>query len=1055
MAHEASWLPDLAALASLSVAVHYVLGLYGLLGALLIFILLEHGSSLTGQRKRTKTLEKGRARSTSVDDELDADQTRVPQRDKDDEHAHVLRRVRHTLSHLVVRDVASREPPCATLEMNARAPVRFDTDLFIGHVLFLVRTDPADPRYAPLFAAKRRMFWIQVQGRFKRRPTGPIYLGGELPAPIAPGVVTRSVAHVIMGLIRGLVGHVRFSFGHGVDEVPAVAFPLYQSVDQFVATPEGEIPPTLGTNDFGETEAQRDARKATAHGTETYDVGPTYTFDFHTMYVDLTRWETANLPTGLNALALTSFFNALPLRLVAYQVDARDACMDRHCQHDKTYVFSFEVTYGKERRGVDDGGRADAGRGRAPTATPPLVRSEWSTMSTTVSDASSMAEDDEAREHAAFVRREHARRLAQLSLTYLCWLEEVDVASDVRRVHYVFAVTDQVDAYADDEREDAHPARYRLAIVSSYALRKVLQGTRSRFKGTHGVEDLGNLRFHSRSRIGSYGTITSEARQVVQHVAKLAGEALPPVDATRETEDGDDATDRRAVVAAQAALYTCLTQRQRLQEVSTSTKTVSPSRLGVNLSRRERQDMGVVCEGVVYRYYAAELVRQEVLLLTHDALCFYRSYASRAEKTVRTAHILGARAIAMPSFAALPLDGAYALQISTLAEDLFLLVGTRSTQEAWLRGILQHTDPKRNWAQALRDNVSIDFAVRAALRPAQRIALNSRVLFPHLTHAWPRVEANGETDDASRPTTIAGAHELVQRTLQRALHLLNQVEPRAVTDVLAFLDDASALRAVDVQHVQDAGSHEDHVAFYLNLYHTIVAHAVLADGWPRHKSEWRAFLTRTCYVVRRGPDHAPLTLSLAELEHVILRARLPQAEVPHVHVSTVVALAHRPVSRLHALGLRHPDFRLSLALCVNQQPEPLDVTLYDARHVHAQLNAVVRAWLSRSSVEVDDDTKTITLPRVCEWYRHDFGASRVACVRKLLGFMESNLMQRRVMHVMGLEDRGMRTRFHSFKYTRTPTLRRATNWGAPGSAHARTTSVDATRGEQRGGTTQL
>ncbi|KAI9986345.1 hypothetical protein PInf_025285 [Phytophthora infestans] len=1098
MADEADWLPDLAALASLSVAVHYVLGLYGLLGALLIFIALEHGSKL-----RSKSVECEQTPPALEDDASTEgdDGTSQDEEQQDSEQDEELQR--HRVASLVVSDVGSGAPT-EDMEMNSRTPIPFETELFKGHALFLVRTQPEDPHYAALFAGKRRMFWIQVQGRFKQAPKGPVYLGGELPARITPGVLTRSVALVIMGLIRRLVGRVSFSFGGSADsensdELPAVAFPLYQSVDQFVETQEGQTPPGLGTGDFGETEQQRRQRRHTPLGAEKYVVGSTYTFDFHTMYVDLTRWETANLPGGLNAMDLASFFDSLPLRLVAYQVRSTEfETSDSHRQRDKDYLFSFEVKYDKHRCQKDEEMRVDGGRGsgsgRASTVSGmglSLMGSEMSTMSTTLSDVSSLTEEDPvlAQEQAVFLRLEHARRLGQLSFSYLCWMEEVDVASDVRRVHYVFAVKDKVGEYDEEEEIDAddEPAtpqnRNRLAIVSSYELRNLLQG-RHALKGDKPTEELAKLRLHSRSRIGSYSTISSEAQQVVLHLQRLASEPLPqsalpsyssdcPSDT--ETLDGDENGEKKPVhetrvIAAQAALYKCLMKRQHLQEQFTPNIKLSPSRIGVNLSRRDREDMGVVFEGVVYRYYAAELLRQEVLLLTKDALLFYRSYASSAEKQVSCSHIIGARVVDVPSRAAYRdgasgTDGAYALQISTFAEEIVLCVGTSSTRDAWVRGILQFCNPKTNFDRALRGEMYIGFAATTALRPANRVELNSRLLFPQLT------QQNGHQTSVEvvAVDTIPGVLMLVKRTLTRALHILNNAQQLSVTDVLAFLDGASALRAVDLQQLQDSGSHEEQVAFYLNLYHTVLAHAMIAQGFPRGISQWSHFLTRTCYALSCGPNGEQVSLSLAEIEHVILRARLPRAELSYVNVNSVITAANGPDSRLHDLGIAHPDFRLSLALVMNHMDSE-DIVIYEPERVHDQLNAVLRSLLKRSSaqgcLEMKEDSNTIILPRVFEWYGCDFGgvarvatcqrddgASAINCVRKLLGFMDSTL-QLQVINALGLDEAPLRTKFRSFKYSPKTTLLEDPSC-RPATPYRITGNMDSAQTEESGGTTEL
>ncbi|KAG6959064.1 hypothetical protein JG688_00010247 [Phytophthora aleatoria] len=1098
MADEADWLPDLAALASLSVAVHYVLGFYGLLGALLIFTVLEHGAKLRGKSvgcERTPSALEDDA-STEGDDEVPQDEEQ-----QDEEQDEEMQRHQRVAS-LVVSDVGSGAPR-EDMEMNSRTPIPFETELFEGHALFLVRTQPEDPHYAALFAGKRRMFWIQVQGRFKQAPKGPIYLGGELPARITPGVFTRSVALVIMGLIRRLVGRVSFSFGSSTDsensdELPAVAFPLYQSVDQFVETQEGQDPPVLGTGDFGESEQLRRQRRHTSLGAEKYAVGPTYTFDFHTMYVDLTRWETANLPGGLNAMDLASFFDSLPLRLVAYQVKSSEIeISDSHRQRDKDYLFSFEVKYDKHSRLNDEEMREDVGRGsgsgRASTVSGTglsLMGSEMSTMSTTLSDASSLTEEDPvlAQEQAVFLRLEHARRLGQLSFSYLCWMEEVDVASDVRRVHYVFAVKDKVGEYdkgeidVDDELTKPQH-RYRLAIVSSYELRSLLQG-RHALKSDKTTEELAKLRFHSRSRIGSYSTISTEAQQVVMHLQRLADEPLPqsalpsyssdcPSDTETLDGDGNGETktlDENRLIAAQAALYKCLMKRQRLQESFTPSTKLSPSRIGVNLSRRDRGDMGVVFEGVVYRYYAAELLRQEVLLLTKRALLFYRSYASSAEKQVSCSDIIGARAVEVPSGAAYRdgasgTDGAFALQISTFAEEIVLCVGTSSTRDAWVRGILQYCNPKTNFDRAQQGEMYIGFAAGTALRPANRVELNSRLLFPQL-----KQQDVDQTGVEMIPVdTVPGALKLVKRTLTRALHILNNAQQLSVTDVLAFLDDASALRAVDLKLLQDSGSHEEQVAFYLNLYHTILAHAMIAQGFPRGKGQWSHFLTRTCYALSRGPNGEQVSLSLAEIEHVILRARLPRAELSYLNVNSVITAANGPASRLNDLGIAHPDFRLSLALVMNHMNSE-EIAIYEPENVHDQLNAVLRSLLNRSSAQgclaMKEGSNTIMFPRVFEWYGCDFGgvsrvgigqrdddASAIYCVRKLLGFMDSTL-QLQVINALGLDDAPLRTKFRSFKYTPKTTLVEDKSC-RPAIPETITGNMDSAQTEESGGMTQF
>ena len=50
--------------------------------------------------------------------------------------------------------------------------VDFENEFFRGKVLFMLRLDPEDPRYAPHFKGKQRLFEMQIQGQFKKLPQG-------------------------------------------------------------------------------------------------------------------------------------------------------------------------------------------------------------------------------------------------------------------------------------------------------------------------------------------------------------------------------------------------------------------------------------------------------------------------------------------------------------------------------------------------------------------------------------------------------------------------------------------------------------------------------------------------------------------------------------------------------------------------------------------------------------------------------------------------------------------------------------------------------------------
>ena len=64
---------------------------------------------------------------------------------------------------------------------NARAPIPIETELFVGHMVFLLRlADAADAVWdEKIFAHTSRRLVLQLQGKFKYEPKGPVYAGLE------------------------------------------------------------------------------------------------------------------------------------------------------------------------------------------------------------------------------------------------------------------------------------------------------------------------------------------------------------------------------------------------------------------------------------------------------------------------------------------------------------------------------------------------------------------------------------------------------------------------------------------------------------------------------------------------------------------------------------------------------------------------------------------------------------------------------------------------------------------------------------------------------------
>ncbi|KDO20488.1 hypothetical protein SPRG_14006 [Saprolegnia parasitica CBS 223.65] len=239
---------------------------------------------------------------------------------------------------LTLRDALN---PVSSIDFNTQLPIPIETPLFHGKAYVLLRDPRGDPRWDPLFEGKQRRVWVMVQGQFKREPKGTVYLAGELPRTMVLSMWTKAWAGMIIASVKTLIGKLHFSFGDDI-ESPHVALPLYQSADQLVATPLEDVPPKLGMDSWGESPADQKARKATPVGDEVFRTDRIYSFQFHTMYVDLPSWNLVNLP-GIHDVGLQHFFGDMSLRLSMYEHTPRP---NEVAHITKEYCFAWDVARG-------------------------------------------------------------------------------------------------------------------------------------------------------------------------------------------------------------------------------------------------------------------------------------------------------------------------------------------------------------------------------------------------------------------------------------------------------------------------------------------------------------------------------------------------------------------------------------------------------------------------------------------------------------------------------------------------------------------------------------
>jgi hypothetical protein len=165
----------------------------------------------------------------------------------------------------------------------------------------------------------RRMFEVQVQGKFKRMPIGEFYCGAEAQNKMELGLITRSISKAACNFCATMVKDLHFSFGDDQSksenyQVPHIVAPLFPTADKIIVTPAGKDPPKLG-QPFVEDLDYRKARFTYRQVEQAnIDLNSTYSFSVNTSNLDLQEWTLVGIPM-VKPMDLRTFFGDSSLSL--------------------------------------------------------------------------------------------------------------------------------------------------------------------------------------------------------------------------------------------------------------------------------------------------------------------------------------------------------------------------------------------------------------------------------------------------------------------------------------------------------------------------------------------------------------------------------------------------------------------------------------------------------------------------------------------------------------------------------------------------------------------
>ena len=290
-----------------------------------------------------------------------------------------LHQIHPTFPTIKIREILSN----TIIYPNSRAPIPFQTETFQGHILFMLNTKPQDPKFSTHFGSRKRTMEVHIQGKFLSSPndtneninntnsssssspspssSSTLFIGGEIAGTMKGlGTFSRGIASLMLKMIK-LVAYGVFDSSFGTEDIlPHIVSSLYQGVDRFVVTPDGEIPPTLGI-DLPETDIER-KKRGTSTSNFIFNTSSIYSFSYQTMFIDFLEWQVIRIP-GFKSISLEGYWGRQSLHIPVYSLTtggnnngngngSHDSSGSHgshgsnggHCKTNKKYHFNFEIS---------------------------------------------------------------------------------------------------------------------------------------------------------------------------------------------------------------------------------------------------------------------------------------------------------------------------------------------------------------------------------------------------------------------------------------------------------------------------------------------------------------------------------------------------------------------------------------------------------------------------------------------------------------------------------------------------------------------------------------
>ncbi len=186
----------------------------------------------------------------------------------------------------------------------------------------------------------------------------------------------------------------------------------------------------------------------------------------------------------------------------------------------------------------------------------------------------------------------------------------------------------------------------------------------------------------------------------------------------------------------------------------------------------------------------------------------------------------------------------------------------------------------------------------------------------------------------------------------------------------AYLQKAGLLRNFTLSQLKER---QQKLAFWINLYNTMVIHGVIDWDIRESVKERNGFFTRLKYEIG---GHL---FSLNDIEHGILRGN---ARPPYR-----LFRPFGPGDPRRAFIVSPVDPRIHFTLVCGSRSCP-PIGFYSSERIEEQLELATASFINSPEVEIIPSENLVRISQIFRWYRRDFGGIQRALIEFLLRYLD-------------------------------------------------------------------